>query len=101
MKTSLSRPVRCLTAFIAVAFVLLLARFATRGSVLWDGDAATHTPSQAFSSLNVENQPGEFNVLTDPDLNAKVFQFVCYNPTNGLKTRTEGSHMKNFQPLPG
>jgi hypothetical protein len=83
-----------------VPALLLLCGGRVGASILWDGDAATHTPSQAFSSLNVENQPGEFNIVNDPALGA-VFQFVCYNPTNGLKTRTEGSHMKNFQPLPG
>src|SRR2546430_15885128 len=86
------------TAALAVTAGLLSFTTA-RGSILWDGDAATHTPSEAFSSLNIENNPGQINVVTDGTY-GKVFQMICFD-NSGIKTRTEGSHMKNFQPVPG
>src|SRR5581483_8496451 len=79
---------------VIASFLLLFGP--VRATIFRDGDAATHMPSQVFSSLNTENQLGEYNIINDPAFGA-VFQFVCYNPTNGMKTRTEGSHMKNFQ----
>jgi len=70
----------------------------SRASVLWDGDA-THGTG-VFSSLNIENNPGQINVVTDGTY-GKVFQMICFNPTTNIKTRTEGSHMAGFQPVPG
>src|ERR1043166_4479375 len=67
-------------------------------TVLWDGDASHGTG--VFGSLNIENQPGEVNVVNDPTY-GQVFQFICYDPTTNIKTRTEGSHMANFQPVAG
>ena len=78
--------------------VLGLALCTARASVLWDGDASHGTG--VFSSLNIENNPGEVNVVTDSTY-GKVFQFICYNPTTNIKTRTEGSHMAGFQPVKG
>jgi hypothetical protein len=69
-----------------------------KASVLWDGDASHGTG--VFKSLNIENQPGEVNVVTDSTY-GKVFQFICYDPTTNIKTRTEGSHMAGFQPTAG
>jgi hypothetical protein len=68
-----------------------------RASVLWDGDA-THGTG-VFGTLNIEDNPGEVNVVTDGTY-GKVFQMICYDNA-GTKTRTEGSHMANFQPVPG
>src|SRR3954452_5998452 len=69
-----------------------------QASVLWDGDA-THGTG-VFGSLNIENQSGQVNVVTDSTY-GKVFQFICFNPTTAIKTRTEGSHMNGFDPLKG
>lgn len=69
-----------------------------KASVLWDGDASHGTG--VFGSLNIENQSGQVNVVTDSTY-GKVFQFICFNPTTNIKTRTEGSHMKNFNPVAG
>jgi len=70
----------------------------TQASVLWDGDASNGT--SVFGSLNIEDQPGQVNVVTDSTY-GKVFQFICYNPTTAIKTRTEASHMGGFQPVSG
>jgi len=69
-----------------------------KASVLWDGDASNGTG--VFGSLNIENQSGQVNVVTDSTY-GKVFQFICYNPTTAIKTRTEASHMAGFDPLAG
>jgi hypothetical protein len=84
---------------VCTAAAGILSCTTASASVLWDGDAATHTPSEAFSSLNIENNPGQINVVTDGTY-GKVFQMICFDNA-GTKTRTEGSHMKNFQPVPG
>ena len=89
------------TLKISLLLGLLLALYIpAKASVLWDGDAATHTPTEAFSSLNIENNPGVIDVVTDGTY-GKVFRMICYDPTTNIKTRTEGSHMKNFQPVAG
>ena len=78
--------------------VLGLVLCTANASVLWDGDASHGT--SVFGSLNIENQPGQVNVVTDSTY-GKVFQFVCFNPTTAIKTRTEGSHMAGFDPVKG
>jgi hypothetical protein len=76
----------------------LLFGNSTQASVLWDGDASHGTG--VFGSLNIENQSGQVNVVTDSTY-GKVFQFICFNPTTAIKTRTEGSHMAGFDPVKG
>jgi hypothetical protein len=66
-------------------------------TILWDGDASKGTG--VFSSLNIENNPGQINVVTDSTY-GKVFQFICYD-NGSTKVRTEGSHMAGFQPVAG
>ena len=66
-------------------------------SVLWNGDASNGTG--VFGVLNIENNPGQINVVTDSTY-GKVFQMICFDNA-GIKTRTEGSHMAGFQPVAG
>jgi hypothetical protein len=80
--------------------VLALGAFCcgtAHASILWDGDASKGTG--VFSSLNIENNPGQINVVTDSTY-GKVFQFICFDNGN-TKVRTEGSHMAGFQPVAG
>jgi hypothetical protein len=94
LKESKSHLLRSL-ALTAVAGVLSFG--SADASVLWNGDASNGTG--VFSSLNIENNPGKIEVVTDSTY-GKVFRMTCYD-NSGTKTRTEGSHMKNFQPVAG
>src|SRR4051794_21256143 len=89
--------VRRLLGLWAMMAVLLFCT-SMKATVLWDGDASHGTG--VFGSLNIENQSGQVNVVTDSTF-GKVFQFVCFNPTTAIKTRTEGSHMAGFDPVKG
>jgi hypothetical protein len=66
-------------------------------SILWDGDANNGTG--VFGVLNIENNPGQINVVTDSTY-GKVFQMICFD-NGSTKVRTEGSHMAGFQPVAG
>ncbi len=81
--------------------ILALGAFlcgSAHATILWDGDANKGTG--VFGSLNIENQPGVIDVVTDSTYGS-VFRFICYDPTTNIKTRTEGSHMAGFDPLAG
>ena len=82
---------------LALAGTAGLLVVSTKASILWDGDASHGTG--VFSSLNIENNPGTITVVTDSTY-GKVFKMVCFD-NSGNKTRTEGSHMAGFQPVPG
>ncbi|HXF10661.1 MAG TPA: RICIN domain-containing protein [Desulfuromonadaceae bacterium] len=92
-----STAIRSLPGF-CLAAILVLGCTRAKASVLWDGDASHGTG--VFSSLNIENNPGQVNVVNDSTY-GQVFQFICFNPTTNIKTRTEGSHMAGFQPVAG
>ena len=100
MKTKMKKyiAIRSLPGFCLATILVIACCTRANASVLWDGDASHGT--SVFSSLNIENNPGEVNVVTDSTY-GKVFQFICYNPDTNIKTRTEGSHMAGFQPVAG
>jgi hypothetical protein len=80
--------------------VLALGAFCcgtAHASILWDGDANKGTG--VFGVLNIENNPGQINVVTDSTY-GKVFQMICFD-NGSTKVRTEGSHMAGFQPVAG
>ncbi len=98
MKTKRFR-VQPLLSLALTALTGALLCSSARASILWDGDAATHTPSEAFGSLNIENNPGTITVVNDSS-QGPVFKMVCFD-NGSTKVRTEGSRMKNFQPVAG
>jgi hypothetical protein len=86
---------RVLTGSVLVASAFLCST--SHATILWDGDANNGTG--VFGVLNIENNPGQINVVTDSTY-GKVFQMICYD-NGSTKVRTEGSHMAGFQPVAG
>jgi len=96
MKPKTSKVYLSLGLGLATALGVFLCQPA-KASILWDGDASHGT--SVFGSLNIENNPGTITVVTDAQ-QGQVFRMICYD-NGSTKVRTEGSRMRNFQPLAG